>query len=87
MALETSRDPDLNFERRSLQGVWSRRHYDTVQMGHMDVRRLTWVTYLKVFAPLVFLIDLIDDNARAAIRWLTDLAQVADDKALQITEQ
>ena len=58
-----------------------------VQMGHMVVRSPLFWALFTVFAPLVFLIDLIDDNARAAIRWLTDLAQVADDKALQITEQ
>ena len=57
-----------------------------LQIGHMVVRSPFFLGLLAVFAPVVFLIDLIDGSVRTMIRWLTNLAQVADDKALRITE-
>ena len=57
-----------------------------IQIAHMVVRSPFFLVLLAVFSPIVFLIDLIDDSVRAMIRWVTDLAQVVDDRALRATE-
>lgn len=64
--------------RRELQSIYYQAIH--IQIQHMTVRS-PLILILAVLAPLVVLIELVDGSVRAILRWLTDLAQVADDDA------
>ena len=64
--------------RRELQAIYYQAIH--VQIQHMVVRSPI-ILILAVLAPLIFLIELIDGSVRVTLRWVTNLAQVADDDA------
>ena len=65
--------------RRELESIYYQAIH--VQIQHMVVRSPV-ILVLAALAPLVVLIELIDGSVRATLRWITNLAQVADDDAV-----
>lgn len=49
-----------------------------IQIAHMVVRSPIFLV-LTVLTPIIILIELISGRIRAIIRWLSDLAEIADD--------